>query len=154
MPRNSRSISVRPAVQSDADRLLQMVVSLADHHGDQAALTAAELERDLFDPRSWATALVAEVESMIVGYSVLCPLLKLQFGTRGMDIHHLFVEPDHRGTGVGRQLIKASISEATRQGCKFVVVGTHPDNRSAQDIYIAAGFEVTAPPGPRFKIQV
>lgn len=148
------SISVRLAVQKDADRLLEMVHSLARFHNDNATPTISDLERDLFGPQPWATALVAEMESAIVGYSVLCPLLQLQFATRGMDIHHLFVEPAQRGIGVGRHLIKASISEATRQGCKYVVVGTHPDNRSAQDIYVAAGFEAAAPPGPRFKIRL
>jgi GNAT superfamily N-acetyltransferase len=145
-------INTRPAVRSDVPSLLQMTADLAAFHGDQATISENELISLAFAEHPWITAIVAEYENVIVGYAALCPLIQLQWGKKGMDIHHLFVAESHRGTGVGRALILASIDQAKAKGCSYLAVGTHPDNAGAQEFYSRNGF-VARGSGLRFRID-
>ncbi|MFK7835233.1 MAG: N-acetyltransferase family protein [Sulfitobacter sp.] len=138
----------------DVEAVLEMIRSLARHHGDKPMITLDNLRRDALGPNPWVSVLVAEQQDRLTGYSVLCPLVQMQFGVRGMDMHHLFVQPDVRGQGVGRALIEASLATSRLMGCRYMTVGTHPENGAAADVYRAAGFEPLPPPGPRFRIKL
>ncbi|MEQ6249196.1 GNAT family N-acetyltransferase [Sulfitobacter sp. HNIBRBA3233] len=141
--------AVRP---QDIDPLLEMVRALARHHGDAAQITRAALERDVLGPAPWLRVLLARYDS-VVGYAALVPLAQLQFGVRGMDMHHLYVVPQARGQGVARALIDASVALAREAGCRYMTVGTHPGNAPAAAVYRAMGFDDLPPPGPRFRIR-
>lgn len=145
---------VRPVTANDLSVVAEMVGKLATHHGDVATVTHAELARDILGPHPWVRVLLAEVAGTCVGYSALCPLAKMQFGKRGMDLHHLYVAPEARRAGVGKALIEASQNVARQEGCQFLVVGTHPDNALVHSIYPALGFDRLDSPGPRFSIDL
>ena len=144
---------VRAIQADDLPAVLSMVGALAEHHGDKAMLSAQDLARDCLGAQPWVRVLVAEVGGSLKGYAALVPLVQLQFGVRGMDMHHLFVAQGFRGMGIGRALIRGCIEAAQAAGCRYMTVGTHPDNEPAAAIYLAAGFEPLPPPGPRFRIK-
>lgn len=146
-------VTIRKAVEADLGALREMIFALARHHGDVATVTPQELHRDTMGDTPWVTILVAQLSDRLVGYAALCPLSQMQFGVRGTDLHHLFVYPDQRGTGIGRMLIEASIAQARALGCRFLAVGTHPDNTEAQALYRALGFEEVSSVGPRFRMK-
>ena len=108
---------IRPAQKSDLPMVLDLAHALAAYHGDTATLTLAALERDCLGPAPWLTLLVAEGVTGLHGYAALCPQMQLQFGARGMDLHHLFVCDTARGRGIGRALIQA-ITEAGAASAK------------------------------------
>ncbi len=145
---------VRNAREEDAPRLIEMIAALAAHHGDTANVSAAALQRDLFGRTVCATSLIAEIGGHVVGYALLHAYPHVQFGLRLMDLNHLFVEASHRGRGIGRQLIAAAVAEARRQGCGRLVVGPHPENRAAQEIYRYMGFSEASVAGPRFRLDL
>ena len=140
---------IRLILDKDIPQLLGWVHALAAHHEDAASVTMDDLRRDFLGPHPWVRGLVASE----YGYAALCPLAQVQFGARGMDIHHLFVAPHARGRGIGRALIKASIELARAEGCRFLTVGTHPDNRAAQEVYLQTGFERMSSAAPRFRMK-
>ena len=146
-------VVTRLATAQDLPDVLKMVHALAVHHDDTATVTLSELEREVLGEAPWITVIIACDPENLLGYAALCPLAQLQFGARGMDMHHLFVEPDARGQGIGRGLIKASIDHVNLLGCRYIMVGTHPENIPAQEIYRAAGFSQIPAPGPRFRIK-
>lgn len=146
-------ITICLATKTDLPAILEMAQALAAHHGDTPALTIETLKRDILTAPTWATALVAHAERP-VGYAVLCPLIQLQWGVRGMEMHHLFVLSDWRARGVATRLIKASIKTAKDLGCAYMTVGTHPDNDTAQRLYQNAGFTLLPNRGPRFSIGI
>lgn len=132
---------IRPALPGDLGAVTQMIAALADHHGDTADITPTTLSRDVFGTPGWLTLLVAEAaDGTLVGYAALQPKYRLQFGQRGLDLHHLFVHADWRGQGLGKRLIDASLTQARNLGCKALTVGTDPDNHAAQTIYKHLGF--------------
>ena len=142
-------IPIRPALRSDLPMVLDLAHALAAYHGDAATLSLAALERDCLGPAPWVTVLVAEGTTGLHGYAALCPQMQLQFGARGMDLHHLFVCDTARGRGIGRALVQASLDHARAQGCGYVAVGTDARNARVQGFYRGAGFDELAP-GSRF----
>ncbi|MGZ2259269.1 N-acetyltransferase family protein [Roseobacter sp. A03A-229] len=145
---------IRPAGRDDLSTILDMVAQLAAFHGDVATVTPDELARDILGPQPWVRVFLAEEHGVAVGYVALTPRAQMQFGGRGMDMHHLFVAPHARDRGVGRALIAASEQVALDAGCHYLSVGTHPDNHLAQDIYRGMGFDQLDPAGPRFRIML
>ena len=145
---------IRKAAPADAPRLLDMITALAAHHGDAGTASVRTLDRDLFGRTACATALIAEKAGTAVGYALLCPFPHLHFGLRLMDLHHLFVDPAHRGAGIGRHLVAEAVAEARRQECGRMVVSTNTDNRMAQEIYAMLGFRPQTPGGPRFQLDL
>ncbi|AXI44950.1 GNAT family N-acetyltransferase [Sulfitobacter sp. SK012] len=146
-------VITRRSVAEDLPDVLKLVQALAAHHGDTPMATLESLRRDCLGPAPWVTVIVAEADG-IVGYAALCRLAQVQFGVRGMDIHHLFVARAQRAKGIGRLLIEASIAEAAAQQCRYLTVGTHPENDVAPRVYLNAGFDALPPPGPRFRIKL
>ena len=146
--------TIRSAYPSDTDGLLRMVGRLAGHHGDVATLTRESLKRDAFGPRPWIEILVAVAGGHLIGYAALCPLIRLQFGMRGLDLHHLFAEAGHRGHGVGTGLIESCKIRARAQDCGYLAVGTHPDNHAARAFYAARGFRPKAGDPTQFSLPL
>jgi GNAT superfamily N-acetyltransferase len=112
-----------------------MITLLAAHHGDAAASTAEQLERDLFGPVPWITALVAETGEGLIGYAILVPLYRAQEGKRGMDLHHLFVRDGHRGHGIGQHLVNRAREIARTAGCNYLSVSAATGNIQAHRFY-------------------
>ncbi len=150
-PSPDPQVQTRAAQPRDLAQLLEMIAQLAAHHGDAARLSAAQLADDLFGAPPWISAIVAETGGRLCGYTVLCPLIQLHFGARGMDMHHLFVARPYRHRGVGRALVCAALRLARARGCKYMTVSTDPQNHAAQVFYIKAGFERHAATAPRFR---
>ena len=145
--------TIRPIAEQDIPDVLVMVKALAAHHDDTPTVTLDSLRREALGEKPWLTLLVAERQGGLAGYAALCPLVQLQFGVRGMDMHHLFVNADQRGRGVGRALIEGALDAARRLGCRYMTVGTHPDNHAAAQVYLRSGFDAMPPPGPRFRLK-
>lgn len=146
--------TIRRARPADAERITDMVGKLAAHHGDTPTLTSADLVRDCFGERPWIYVLVAEIGGELVGYAAMCGLIRLQFGARGMDMHHLFTEATCRGRGVGRSLVEACKIEARSMSCTYLTVSTHPENIKAQAFYESAGFARRDAQIPRFSVPL
>ena len=143
-------IEIRPLQAADLGQVVEMAHALAAHHGDQATLDEATLREDALGAVPWVTVLVAQGKERLLGYAALLPLAQVQFGVRGMDMQNLFVQPHARGQGLGAALVARCEAHAKALGCRYLAVGTHPDNNAAQQVYAALGYERRAPAGPRF----
>jgi ribosomal protein S18 acetylase RimI-like enzyme len=142
--------TARPAAPADLPDLVRMIRALAAHHGDASGIDEASLAGLAFGPHPAVTLLVAGEPGHLRGYAALVPLLRLQFGQRGADLHHLWVEPQHRRQGIGKALIAQACATAQAGGAAYLTVGTHPDNHQAQALYPRLGFQPASPHGPRF----
>lgn len=147
-------IGLRPAEPGDLAALLPLVQALARHHGDEPLVTATSLFRDLFTEPRWMQGLVAEMDGQLIGYAALLPLARLHLGQRGMALHHLFVAEGARGKGVGTALLGEVLTHAKALGCSYLTVGTHPDNKAAQDYYQKQGFFASPPAPDRFAFDL
>lgn len=141
--------AIRPLVETDVPDVVRMICALATHHGDVATVDDASLRRDALGPHPWLHVLVAEGK----GYCALYGQAQAQYGVRGMEVHHLYVEPAARGSGFGRALMDAARTHAQTLGCRYLTVGTHVDNEAAQAMYHAIGFDRMDTAGPRFRMK-
>lgn len=146
--------TIRPAKRDDLQTLHKMIEALAYFHGELPSITQQNLAQLLFTPNPDITILVAEHDDELVGYVALFPLVTLQFGRRGLKLHHMFVAERHRSKGIGRLLIETAIALAKSGDYNYLSVGTHPDNIAAQDIYLANGFDAAPIKGPRFRMAL
>jgi GNAT superfamily N-acetyltransferase len=55
-------------------------------------------------------------------------------------ICNVVVDPDHRGQGIGRQLVEASLEEAWQLGAKGVLLQVYHENKVALQLYQSMGF--------------
>ena len=145
---------IRAATPADLKQLCAMVHALAEYHGDTATATVADLQRDLFGPAPWLHALVFQTGRRLEGYAALTQLARVQFGERGMDLHHLYVCTDARGGGIGKALLAASLDYARGKKASYVTVSTLPGNAFAQAFYLAQGFQPAPISGLRYAFNL
>ncbi|UWP91020.1 GNAT family N-acetyltransferase [Aliiroseovarius crassostreae] len=148
------NLIIRAVEARDLRALGDLVSSLARHHGDTARVTQSGLARDCLGQAPWLRILVAEHHGGLVGYAALCPQARLQFGARGMELHHLFVHRPLRGQGVGRALLTAARELSHQMEADFLTVAAEAGNAAAQSFYEAAGFRALPDDTARYQMVV
>jgi len=143
-------LTIRAARQGDLQQILDMIALLAECHGDAAKISAVNLDRDLFGPNPWITALVAEAEGRLIGYALLVPTYRATEGLRGMDLHHLFVRDGHRAHGIGRHLVSRAREHARIAGCAYLTVSAATGNFGAHRFYEQMNFRAGPVTGMRY----
>lgn len=110
--------AVRPARAADVPRLHQLVVELATYEraADQVRATPEQLHAALFGPSPAVHALVAEVDGEVAGFALWFLNFSTWQGVHGIYLEDLFVEPEHRGTGLGKALLQALAEIAVERG--------------------------------------
>lgn len=146
---------VRPARPAD----LPQVAGLAAEHA--AYERAAPPPGDLADrlatllfagSASRLHCLVAEVGGKVVGYATCSAEVSTQAGREYLHMDCLFLRADHRGGGLGRQLVDAVIALAGRLGLAEVQWQTPPWNTGAIRFYERLG--ARSSDKLRFKLHV
>lgn len=149
------AVSIRPAAPADLEaigRLGALLVRL-HHELDPDRFIAATpgtehaygsfLGTQLAKPS--IVVLVAEREGEVVGYTYA--------GVEGTDymslrgpagaLYDIVVDPVHRGQGVGRALLDATLDVLEAKGAPRVVLSTAERNEPAQRLFARAGFRRT-----------
>lgn len=62
-----------------------------------------------------------------------------------VEIKRMYVRPDFRGKGLGRQLLRWIISKAQQENYKLIRLDTNRFMKPAQSLYQSLGFEVIEP---------
>jgi diamine N-acetyltransferase len=87
--------------------------------------------------------LIAELEEEPVGYAKLKMNSEDQAvkGTNLIEIERIYASQKYIGKGIGRELMKACISEARQRECDKVWLGVWEKNHRAIDFYAKWGFK-------------
>ena len=100
---------IRPAEPTDAPAILRFVKELAEYEraADEVVATEADLAASLFGTGPVAYAHMATDEGGVaVGFALWCLKYSTWLGKPGIYIEDLYVTPDARGAGYGRQLLQ------------------------------------------------
>jgi ribosomal protein S18 acetylase RimI-like enzyme len=149
------AITIRPASADDAPTLGRLGALLVRTHHDFDPLrfiaATPQTERGYGSYLGTQLAevnivvLVAEQAGEVVGYTYA--------GVEGYDymslrgpagvLYDIVVDPAHRGHGVGRLLLDATLRALEAKGAPRVVLSTAEQNESAQRLFARAGFRRT-----------
>ena len=110
--------AVREARPADLERIRALIVDLAvyEKSADQVLVTAEQLQTALFGPQPAVFALVAESDGEVVGFALYFLNFSTWEGVHGIYLEDLYVEPAHRGSGLGKALLKALAEIAVQRG--------------------------------------
>ncbi|MBX9881403.1 MAG: GNAT family N-acetyltransferase [Sphingomonas sp.] len=135
---------IRFAEPTDVPTLLALVRELAEyeHAADQVAASEAQLAEALFGPKPAAEALIAEQDGRAVGLALFFHNFSTWTGRRGLYLEDLYVQPEARGAGIGKALLKRLAEIAVARGCARFEWAVLEWNQPAIDFYRAMGAEM------------
>ncbi|WP_418062546.1 GNAT family N-acetyltransferase [Pimelobacter simplex] len=109
---------IRPATPEDVGDVLRLIRALAtyEREPDAVATTEDDLHRWLFGDDRVASVLVAEAGGRVVGMALWFRSYSTWTGQPGIYLEDLFVEPEQRGSGLGRALLAALARIAVERG--------------------------------------
>ncbi|HXW81546.1 MAG TPA: GNAT family N-acetyltransferase [Acidimicrobiales bacterium] len=134
---------VRPIEPADVAAVVGLVHELAKYEraARECALTEAQLEAGLFTARPALFGHVATIGEQVVG----CALWFLNFstwrGTHGIYLEDLYVQPAHRGKGLGKALLRELARECKERGYERLEWAVLDWNEPAINFYSSLGAE-------------
>lgn len=136
----SESVMVRHAERSDIAALLSMMKALAlfEGYADKFRVTAAELEKRLFDYRDF-DVLVADQFGRPCGMLVYYRLPFTYDLKPWVYMKELFVQEHVRSAGVGKALMHHFIEDCRQQGVSKIRFDVLQRNERAQRFYQSVG---------------
>lgn len=110
--------SFRSAERRDVPLILRYIRELARYEKLEEEVVATEeiLEEWLFDKEK-AEVIFAVVEGKEVGFALFFHNFSTFLGRAGIYLEDLYVEPAHRGQGIGTALLKELARIAVARGC-------------------------------------
>ena len=108
--------TVRPANREDLPAVMGLIHELAEYERASEAVVndAAQLEEDFLHHKAFEL-LVATVDSEVVGMSLFFPVYSTWKG-RSTYLEGLYVQPEHRGKGLGYELLRQTAERARALG--------------------------------------
>ncbi len=135
------AITIRPASRADVPQILVFIRALATYERAPDAVTATEagLLRDGFGPNPFYYCLIAEVDDQPAGFALYFFNYSTWNGRPGIYLEDLFVDPEFRGLGIGKALLRQVAAIAVEKNCPRLTWAVLDWNTPAIDFYRAMG---------------
>jgi GNAT superfamily N-acetyltransferase len=132
---------IRAAATADVPEILRLIRELAVYEKleHMAVGTDAALRESLFGPDPAAEAILATVDGRAVGFALYFTTFSTFLCKPGIHLEDLFVEPEHRGAGIGRALLSQLARIAVERGCGRLEWNVLDWNEPAIQFYEAQG---------------
>ncbi|HEX4681150.1 MAG TPA: GNAT family N-acetyltransferase [Gemmatimonadaceae bacterium] len=152
---STASVTIRPATAADVPVMgaLGALLVRTHHEFDPERFIAATpqtadaygsfLGSQIGEPK--IVLLVAQKEAEVVGYTYAGVEGRDYMSLRGPAgvLYDVVVDASHRGQGIGRALVDATLDALERLGARQVVLSTAQQNEPAQHLFERAGFRRT-----------
>ena len=114
----SAPAAIRRANIDDVPTILWFIRQLAIYEKLEHQVVATEdgLRASLFGPRPMAEVVLAEHDGRAVGFALFFPNYSTFLGRPGLYLEDLFVRPEARGFGAGRELLEHLARLAVERG--------------------------------------
>jgi len=110
---------VREASEGDVSLILSFICELAEYEKLSHEVVATEdgLRESLFGGRRYAEVLIAEHDGAPAGFALYFHNFSTFLGKPGIYLEDLYVRPELRESGIGRQLLVKLAHLALQRGC-------------------------------------
>ena len=110
---------VREAAQEDVPLILSFIRELAEYEklSREVVATEEDLRANLFGERRYAEVLIAEHDGAPAGFALFFHNFSTFLGKPGIYLEDLYVKPELRGAGIGRNLLAHLARLAKGRGC-------------------------------------
>ena len=110
---------VREASEGDVPLILSLIRELAEYEklSDEVVATEEGLREGLFGERRYAEVLVAEHDGTPAGFALFFHNFSTFLGKPGIYLEDLYVKPEFRGAGIGKELLVHLARLAKRRDC-------------------------------------
>lgn len=134
-------LRIESATEDDVSVILGFIRKLAEYEKLSHQVTATEeLLRDtLFGGRRVAEVLIAYLEDEPAGFALFFHNFSTFLGRPGIYLEDLFVEPAHRGKGIGKALLIEIAKIAKERNCGRFEWAVLDWNRPAIEFYRGLG---------------
>lgn len=110
---------IRAATRRDVPAILRLIKALAEYEklSGEVVATPARLTQTLFGRNPVAEVLLAIEGKRAVGMALFFRNYSTFLARPGIYLEDLYVEPEFRGRGLGKQLLQAVARLAVKRGC-------------------------------------
>jgi len=135
------SIRIRSATKEDVPVVAELIRGLARYEKleHEVVMTEDLLAAGLFGERPYAEVVLAVDEDRPVGFALFFHNFSTFLGRPGIYLEDLFVVPEERGSGVGRNLLEHLARLAVDRGCGRLEWAVLDWNRDAIAFYERLG---------------
>lgn len=136
--------TLRIATPADLPAIVGLITELAvfEKLEHLVVVTPESLQPHLFGPRPVAECVVGEVAGEVVAFALFFTNFSTFLGQPGLYLEDLYVQPAHRGTGLGKALLSHLGALAVERGCGRFEWSVLDWNQRAIDFYQAMGATV------------
>lgn len=134
---------IRKLEKRDSEAYLSMAAEFYSGPGVLHEVDPGVFERNLAEVLSdspFLEGFVFETEGMVVGYALITHSFASEVGGRSVFIEEIFVDPQYRGQGIGRQFLDYCVSLMGGE-IRRVRLEVTPANEKATALYRSCGFE-------------
>ena len=136
--------TLRPATPADLAAIVGLIHELAAFEAltHLVVVTPESLAPHLFGERPAAEAVVGEVDGVVTAFALYFTNFSTFLGRPGLYLEDLYVQPAHRGMGLGKALLQHLATLAVSRGCGRFEWSVLDWNQRAIDFYQKMGATV------------
>lgn len=140
----SSELNLRPATPDDVSVLFNLIVALAEYEKLSHAVTGnvESLKEHLFGSKPYVEAIIAEYGGKAVGFALFFHNYSTFLTKPGIYLEDLFVLPEYRRNGIGKQILTYLAQLATSRDCGRLEWSVLDWNESAIAFYENMGASV------------
>ena len=116
---NRTDLQLRFATQADTALILEFIKSLAEYEklADHVRADEQTLRRSLFGDQRYAEVIIAEHRGAPAGFALFFHNYSTFLARPGIYLEDLYVRPEFRGQGIGRELLSCLAGIALDRNC-------------------------------------
>jgi GNAT superfamily N-acetyltransferase len=113
------SITIRDAVSSDTQTILDFIIELAIYEKaeHEVKTNVEETKKAIFGENSTVKALICEYEDKAIGSAVYFYNYSTWLGKNGIYLEDLYISEKSRGVGAGKAMLKYLANKAINEDC-------------------------------------
>ncbi len=138
---HTQTISIRDANAEDAELILQFITELAIYEKAEHEVIASadDIRNNLFSENTTTQAVICMYQDKPIGFALYFLNFSTWLGKNGLYLEDLYISPQYRGLGAGKQLLQFLAKQAVQRNCGRFEWNVLTWNEPAIKFYQSAG---------------